>query len=861
MPTPTFSEKEYQQRALERFDAYLSALEPARAGYEELEEIKRSKPKLPLELVDFASQAWRALADQGLVGRPKPYSPRQSGDKQPVPNCTYKIPTGGGKTYLAAASVSRLVTAYLRPGEPRFVLWVVPSEAIYAQTKRQLSDREHPYRQLLDRASGGRVRILEKESPLAAEDIVANLCVMLLMLPAANRETKETLRMFRDRGNVTGFFPKDDDQPAHAELVKQIPNLDFIRQSDFLSDDSVGIVRSSLGNVLRLLRPLVVMDEGQKAFSHLAYKTLYDFNPRFVLELSATPKDADQRWSNWLTDIRGTDLEAEEMIKMPIILDARETADWRDCLRRAWEKTQDLQILADRFRQETPRYIRPILLVQVERTGKREEGANEVHALDAKEFLISLGLSPDAVKLKTADVNEIANEDLLSPASTVRAIITKSALQEGWDCPFAYVLCSLTPARSLGGMTQILGRILRQPEASKTKVNALDQCYVFTSFAQTREVFAAIKKGLEEEGMGDLAGHVKLGDGEAPMTGTVVRERRADFRGFEYYLPQVLYFEGGSKYRRLDWETDILGAVAWEKVDIRGAARSLPKNLQSSWGSVVEIGLGILTGDGKRVMESGVVRPDRFDLTYAVRALAADVPNPFIAARMIQEFLAVLSSEGWSNEDLALQQRYLLDQILRFSKDEIEAACRAVFEKGLIEHRILFNLRTTSGAWSVPSDSPVVASRSILPRDDGLPFQGNLFDPVYDHELNGFEYKVASYVDRNAAVDWWYRNVARGDGYGLQGWKKNRMYPDFILARRRDPTQEWVVLETKGGHLADNPDTTYKKQLVERLVQAYSDQRDMSAVGELEIWDGDEKFDCKLLMQTGWEAAISAALG
>jgi type III restriction enzyme len=132
---------------------------------------------------------------------------------------------------------------------------------------------------------------------------------MLLMLPAANRENKETLKLFRDRGNVRGFFPHEDDFDAHFELLGQIPNLTAYGDRNRKG----AIVQDSLGNVLRLTCPVVIMDEGHKAYSTQAIKTVYDFNPCFALELSATPRDHQGIYSNWLVDVRSTDLDREEM--------------------------------------------------------------------------------------------------------------------------------------------------------------------------------------------------------------------------------------------------------------------------------------------------------------------------------------------------------------------------------------------------------------------------------------------------------------------------------------------------------------------------------------------------------------------
>ena len=283
-----------------------------------------------------------------------PYSPRFDGTGKQVPNLTLKIPTGGGKTLLAAASVSKVYGRYLSCNTG-MVLWIVPNEAIYSQTKRQLSNREHPFRQILDRASAGRTKILEKDDPLNKQDIDTHLCVMLLMLQSANRETKETLRLFRDRGNVHGFFPLEDDFQAHYSLLQSIPNLSCYNGQNGAQMGS--IIHDSLGNVLRLIKPVVVIDEGHKAFSQKALDTVYGFNPCFVLELSATPKDKPKdtppTYSNWLVDVRGSDLAKEDMIKLPINLKVKAGDDWRDCLRESLEHLNKLQSDADKLLSNT----------------------------------------------------------------------------------------------------------------------------------------------------------------------------------------------------------------------------------------------------------------------------------------------------------------------------------------------------------------------------------------------------------------------------------------------------------------------------------------------------------------------------
>jgi len=61
---------------------------------------------------------------------------------------------------------------------------------------------------------------------------------------------------------------------------------------------------------------------------------------------------------------------------------------------------------------------------------------------------------------------------------------------------------------------------------------------------------------------------------------------------------------------------------------------------------------------------------------------------------------------------------------------------------------------------------------------------------------------------------WWYRNMSRQD-YHIQGWKRNKIYPDFLAADRQEEKDDYgtvYVLETKGIHLK-NEDTKYKQDV------------------------------------------------
>lgn len=109
----------------------------------------------------------------------------------------------------------------------------------------------------------------------------------------------------------------------------------------------------------------------------------------------------------------------------------------------------------------------------------------------------------------------------------------------------------------------------------------------------------------------------------------------------------------------------------------------------------------------------------------------------------------------------------------------------------------------------------------------------SLFAPVYEAEFNGDERDVAVHLDGEGAVKWWHRNVARSQ-YAVQGWRRAKIYPDFIFAARKgDSGTRIMVLETKGDQL-DNLDTAYKREVLDFMSQNFA-WDDTVPAGTLEL--------------------------
>ena len=825
--------KEYQRGALDALARWLEALEDAQRDSETLIEAFQQTPTnipIPDEIRNYPKIAWQKLKENGGVAPTAgEYVDRTDAANRPIPHICFKVPTGGGKTLLAAAALEHL------PWQRGLALWIVPSKAIYNQTKAALWDKQHPYRKMLNRASAGRVKMLEKEDTFNRDDIANYLCVMLLMLPATNRQRgREFLRMFRDSGRYPSFFPDIDNIFGNTELLNEYPDLECHTER--------GLIKQSLFNVFKLLRPIIVLDEAHKAYgarnqavNEEFAKSINRLDPRMVIELSATP---NRGISNLLVDIGGPDLKKEEMIKLPVQVTSFPNAEWQLTLGQAADELERLAAEARSFENSTGRYIRPIAVVRVERTGRDQRDNERIHAEDVREYLTqNLRVPSDAVRVKSAENDELGREDLLSEFSQVRWIITKSALMEGWDCPFAYLLVMLDNTQAQRAITQLVGRVMRQPHAQRTGNESLDQCYVYCNNAEVGTVVTQVKNGLESEGLTGLGDEVMGGvsdsqhDSEGQELQTQFVQRREQFQNQRIYLPMVLH-KSGDNWMLLNYQAHILPHIDWSAIEPPDPRASAPQSVRRQSATVdVDEAPPIFHTEQEPHIERQI------SISDFARRLSDIMPNPWQAARIAQQMHERLRGDGETEEAIYDRRSYLAHVLREHVKSEVEKQSEQVFRRKLEQGEIRFDLETQEANYQMvdsyeiqvrPDDRPLV-------RRDFEPIQLSLFEKVFEQQFDSdLEKKFAYYLDEELALHWWHRVAARQRGeYYLQGWKRGRIYPDFVaMANEISGVTHVMIFDTKGEHLAGNLDTEYKRKVLETLEGAFN------SAGQMVMRDG-----------------------
>ena len=821
--------KGYQEATLNAFSRWLEALEQARQQSEVgIAALRGVGMEVPDEIRNFPKTAWQRLNEAGGVAQTAgEYVSRTDEAGRPISHVCFKVPTGGGKTLLAAAALERL---HRQTG---LSLWITPTRAIYEQTKAALQNREHPYREMLERASGGRFKLLEKDGYFTAGDVANYLCVMLLMLPAANRQKgRDFLRMFRDSGRYPTFFPDSDDLLGDGRLLEQNPDLERTAVD--------GPVKHSLFNLFKMLRPVVVLDEAHKAYgardsgaNQEFVRSINRLDPSLVIELSATPNGGI---SNLLVDITGVELRDEEMIKLPVQVSSFTNTEWQNTLAQAHDELERLAEDAQALQHNGGHYIRPIAVVRVERTGKDQRDGERVHAEDVREYLVgNLGVPGDAVAVKSSEMDELAGKNLLSELSPVRWIITRAALMEGWDCSFAYLLVMLDNTTAQRAVTQLVGRVLRQPYAQRTGVERLNQCYVYCWNTSVGEAVAQVQRGLESEGLTGLGGEVTAHAADW-MRRTV--NRREKFQGENIFLPMVLHQDGG-KWIELDYQRHILPAIDWAALKVPEQQETMPDRARLQT-ATVDVGNtpAVFHADQDLFIDKTLL------ISWFARRISDVVPNPWQATRLTQEMVERWRSVGSSDEDIHDRRSYIAWRLREEVVASLDLQAQQSFQVKLKSGDISFDLQAGRPNFRMKESYEIDIRRLDAPLTKyGQQLQLSLFEPVFDREFDtDLERNFALYLDEQKALKWWHRVAVRQRGdYYLRGWRQDRIWPDFVaMAGRNSAKPHVLIFETKGEHLRGNPDTEYKQKVLDTLQRAFN-------AGSMTIKDGPAKGTFRLV--------------
>ncbi len=842
MATPTFELKDYQRASLEAVRAWLA--DTAETGDPDTAFYRRTR------------RAYQAV--QGLPG---------------VPYVCLRLPTGGGKTVIAAHLVGVAADALLKVDNP-CVLWLVPSNAIREQTLKALQNRAHPFRQALAERFGENVRVLTAGEALYAKrpDYDGGAVVIVATIQAFRVEATEGRKVYDASGELMDHF-------------SGLPDA-VVRRLELTSGGRTPI--PSLCNVLKLRRPVVIVDEAHNARTNLSFTTLARFDPSAILELTATPaKD-----SNVLHHVSAAELKAADMIKLPIVLRGR--PDWKDTVSDAkgW-----LETLTEKARLEelaTGERIRPVMLLQAQ--PDKGPAAITVDVLKralTEDFMVP----PMQIAIATGKVWELDGVDLAARDCPVRFVITVQALKEGWDCPNAYVLCSVAEQHGATAVEQILGRVMRLPNAKRKRDPDLNQAYAFAATNSFKATADALADGLVANGFEKLEAK-ELVRVETPLFdlaedgATFESDPLPDDIDLEPLAVLVTATTGGRM--RVDPETRrIVATGAFTEADAAAVRLAVPAHAAAAVGALVARPTTASASNAKptgfAVPGLAVVRAGQLELfgrehfldlpwrldecdAAAILGVFSEPPDMGQQATLdvstegkVKVFMQDLHDQlslslgdrGWDYPLLvrwldrrlapATRQRDVTQQSAqRFIRDALQAlGSRGGFEfERLARWRFRLVDSLARLIQTYRDERETTAFQACL-FGNTLPFRTSSdFATVFDPEmywpptpyagryvrtftkhlkpgvigtLNGEEETCALAIDRHRLVKRWVRNLERFPSSFRLQTSSDYFYPDFV-AELTDGRS--LAVEYKGGHLATGADTAEKEWVGEKWARA-----------------------------------------
>ena len=769
-----------------------------------------------------------------------------------VPNVTVKVPTAGGKTFIACNAIDTIFNHY-HDDAPRVVAWFVPSDTILKQTYRNLSNTDHPYRQKIDSLFNSRVNVIDKEAALmgthlSLSDLREHLTIFVLSVQSFATNNKDGRRVYRENENLTDVISKYEDTASRVE----------------------GADEYSLMNLLYHLNPVVIVDESHNFEADLRVDMLKNINPRFILDLTATPKAK----SNIISFVDAYKLKLENMVKLPVIVyNMVETSDVLASAIRLQERLEERAIAQE---QQGGKYIRPIVLFQAQpKTSDDNETFDRI-----KGNLILMGIPEARIRIKTAEKDEIKNEDLMSKDCPVRYIITVNALKEGWDCPFAYVLASLANKTSRVDVEQILGRVLRLPHTEQHRDPMLNMSYVFTCSANFRNTLENITKGLNNAGFSErdyrLASPLVESQRQEPLSmfDVAAEDLRMTSKEVEINAEEVKEklntssltssiekLEEVAIKQNSDYVKNVKAHKESEGVSLPPEIKKTYYKIKDTFSQAKDIKLpqffvnsktsDIFGGATQALLLKKENLSEGFDLSLQDKSInfvwtqaqavqfdldetsanhSAPVhkyldPTNLDAFRRLIATMAPDAQKNQLSEYLAERvnsdeiasphiRKYIKEILDHYTREEItdiiahkEQALRLIKLK--IEGLLQSYRKTKFGEWTDTNKVYMQPSFRFPDKFQLLkPSAGGIRKSLYEKEgeMNDFEYQVINAVANLDNVVFWHRNIEKR-GFCINGFINH--YPDFIVKLESGMI---IIIETKGEQLA-NDDSAAKLEL------------------------------------------------
>lgn len=837
--------KGYQQKVIENLEEYL----------EYIQEHKN--------VATAFNQYW-----EDKIG---PYNPLDNTGMQPyknnVPNSAHvcvKVPTAGGKTFIAVNALHSIFSAY-DTSKTKAVIWLVPWSNLLQQTVNALSNPEHPYRQKLNSLFNHKVEIYQKEDLLQGSNfnptvVKEQLSIFVLSFASLRAKNKEDRKVYQENGQLESFVPQyanrkhllaDVDDTALINVIRSLhPVLVVDESHNAESDLSV--------DMLKNLNPSFILDLTATPKDN---SNIVSLVPAIELKKEHMVKLPVIVYNNHdKTEVINNALHLQRKLE---ILAKKQEAEGGKYIRpivlfQAQPKTNDDNTTFEKLKEQLLSLGIPENQIKI-KTANIDE-LKSIPDLQSKDcevrYIITINalkegwdcpfayiLASLADKSSAVDVEQILGRVLRQPyvqkhkafQLNLSYVLTASA-------KFNETLQSIVEGLKASGFSGNEHRVADKmtEEEKQTEVVNPVESFLFPE-QQTEEKEETIDKGrisFNPNATEEEIENTSVIDEIESMAEEQNKELEQQIKEQEKQpVDENIFQEMGDKvkrYRVKEANKEFIEQINFPQFFLKVVAsdifgtdeellnrESLLKDFKLS-DEDIKIDFDQISSDLYKVDLTETVK-DNYTPDW-VKIEESQVKDP------IAEYILAKPKDAQIS-DITHQIMQIIGNMYPIPDQEIKVYVGRILKgmnaeqmrdilvrKWSYTDKIKAKIRQLADSYAEKRFMDLVKSKRIITKQNWKlkntivpgPTGSSIGNSLYEKEgsMNNFEEKVIMEIGTSSNIEFWHRNLERGKGFYINGFKANH-YPDFILRTKSGKT---ILIETKGDHL-DGSDSEGKCRL------------------------------------------------
>lgn len=799
-----------------------------------------------------------------------PYNPIDGKGMQPyrnnIPNAVHvcvKVPTAGGKTFIAVNALHNIFQSF-NPSKPKAVIWLVPWSNLLDQTVLNLSNPDHPYRQKLNSLFNHRVEVYEKKDLLQGSNfnptvVQDQLTIIVMSFASLRARNKEDRKVYQENGQLAPFATQYSDQEHILEDTDETALINVIRSLNpvVVVDESHNAESDLSVDMFKALNPSFILDLSatpKQNSNIISLVPAIELKKEHMVKLPViiyNHHDKSEVINSALHLQHKLEILAKEEFKVsgnyirPIVLFQAQpkTSDDNTTFEKLKEQLLKLQIPEEQIKIKTAN-INELKGVDLSSKDCTVRYIITINALkEGWDCPFAYILASLADKSSAVDVEQILGRVLRqpyvmkhkAPLLNVSYVLTASA-------KFNETLQNIVKSLQSSGFSEKDYREKdKMPDEEKkaTKVDPLE----LALFPEQQP-----EESTEEEIDKDKISFKPGEESQPAATGTVDEiESMA--------IEQNKEMESQIQQQQSKSDDDNIFLEMEDKVKryrMREAPATLAKEISLPQFFLKIPPGGLFNEDTVLLSQESLLenfKLSKYDTLIDFDQISSDLykvdlqevkkdeytptftklENPNIKDPIVEYILAKPMESQIS--DIAHQLVQLVGDMYPIADQEISIFVKRILEnlnpeqlrdilvrkwsyatkikdrirfhadthaEGIFDDKVTIGSIKTTPNWKFPE--------ILVPGTSGPSISNSLYEK--EGKMNNFEASVITDISSMSNIAFWHRNLGRGKGFSINGYKSNH-YPDFIIATKSDKI---IILETKGDD-RDNSDSEAKCSL------------------------------------------------